>query len=137
MTTYDNYYKANKTLKEFQEMPDREFLYFIINESGYIGGADGEIGSNFETADGYKIKCWCPEMYILEEIDAYKPKDENFVAWYDRPERGGYAYECWAKRNADIIEEEYNIYIEHEDEIDVEAMFRYIQNYRAKLLDVE
>lgn len=120
--------RVDKTLKELREMPDRDLLNFIINESGYSGGYDGEIGSNFETADGYEIKCWCPLEYILEEIDAYKPKNKNFVAWYDRPERGGYAYKCWAEKNAGIIDEELDIYITHEDEIDITAMLKYIQD---------
>ena len=81
-----------------------------------------------KTADGYEIKCWCPLEYILEEIDAYKPKNKNFVAWYDRPERGGYAYKCWAEKNAGIIDEELDIYITHEDEIDITAMLKYIQD---------
>lgn len=128
MATYNDYYKVDKTLKELREMTDRELADFITDKTGYSGGADGEIGSNFETADGYYVECWCPEKYILKEIDSYKTQDENFVAWYDRPERGGYPYECWAKENAGIIEEELDIYSAHEYEIDAAAMLRYIQD---------
>lgn len=33
--------RVDKTLKELREMPDRDLLNFIINESGYSGGYDG------------------------------------------------------------------------------------------------
>lgn len=128
MTTYNDYYKVDKTLKELREMTDGDLANFIINKSGYSGGSDGEIGSNFETADGYEVECWCPYDYIGQEIDAYKPQDDNFIAWDDRPESFGFVYECWEKEHADTLEEECDIYSAHEFEIDAAAMLRYIKD---------